>query len=530
MAKLCLSQIFPFNFQSADSLGILGYPDYELIGKSILKLVGPRTDIELLQTLITNTAKQSCNSAAQFILYSSDARCHAMMISFSACTRNTGLDQCLMVIRPSEAVSINTTVEESFCATATVSADPPYIIEILNKRFLERFGCTHEIVNGRSLRFLQGRNCPVWTSLLQTASQGQPARGAASICASWSQLPQQLQAEDVVCMPVVDAPNGLVRHIFIVFAPCMSPASSCDDVRDNGQKRIDAHTVVPRRKAFEEMPVMTREVLDQVSSLPLVQAAAAVGLSRTTFKKACRRLGLRRWKYLRGCKRRLDVDGADKEGKQSPSSSSAAEVLDQSSTAEDSDETIDVVGTGRLSPSLSAVPSTLVKKVPPSCSPPQWPAQKPLMDSDDCTTPPAVLHKAPPMSAVGVPSRPSRAAPSEPPAVDSDPETPLSGLPGPRPESPDWSASARAGPEPAPAPETCARVHDGWGAPWPPSGGGGWEAALSWTGGAELEVGGEARGGGGLAAEPWLDGAGAFVAGERAVREMLDAPWELESW
>ncbi len=49
---------------------------------------------------------------------------------------------------------------------------------------------------------------------------------------------------------------------------------------------------------------MTPELLNALEGLPLQQAAAAVGVSVTALKKACRRLGIARWGYRRGAGRR----------------------------------------------------------------------------------------------------------------------------------------------------------------------------------------------------------------------------------
>jgi hypothetical protein len=62
----------------------------------------------------------------------------------------------------------------------------------------------------------------------------------------------------------------------------------------------------PRRKpkdkgtVYPTTPVMlTREHVDGLQDRSLTQAAAAVGVSPTAFKRACRRLGVARWAYCR---------------------------------------------------------------------------------------------------------------------------------------------------------------------------------------------------------------------------------------
>lgn len=46
--------------------------------------------------------------------------------------------------------------------------------------------------------------------------------------------------------------------------------------------------------------VLTRAILESLFHLPLNEAAKHVGLSNTTFKKACRRFGVMKWPYRRG--------------------------------------------------------------------------------------------------------------------------------------------------------------------------------------------------------------------------------------
>jgi hypothetical protein len=46
--------------------------------------------------------------------------------------------------------------------------------------------------------------------------------------------------------------------------------------------------------------VVTLELLESLKGQPLPRAAAALGVSVTALKKACRRLGLARWDYYRG--------------------------------------------------------------------------------------------------------------------------------------------------------------------------------------------------------------------------------------
>ena len=74
------------------------------------------------------------------------------------------------------------------------------------------------------------------------------------------------------------------------------------------------HKIIPRRTCISQqaaegstraertaVPVLiSLELIHSLRGLPLQTAARAVGVSGTAFKKACRRLGMRRWEYRRG--------------------------------------------------------------------------------------------------------------------------------------------------------------------------------------------------------------------------------------
>ena len=50
--------------------------------------------------------------------------------------------------------------------------------------------------------------------------------------------------------------------------------------------------------------MITSAMIEALRGQPLPAAARAVGVSATTFKRACRRLGIRRWGFRRGPGRR----------------------------------------------------------------------------------------------------------------------------------------------------------------------------------------------------------------------------------
>jgi hypothetical protein len=62
-------------------------------------------------------------------------------------------------------------------------------------------------------------------------------------------------------------------------------------VYKRGKARLDGPTESVR---------VSLDVIEQLGSLPLERAAATLGLSATSFKGACRKLGIQRWPYFAG--------------------------------------------------------------------------------------------------------------------------------------------------------------------------------------------------------------------------------------
>ena len=313
----------PFSILAVNTQSVLGYNIDEIKGQSFLKFVGPETDWLLLQNAITGTIEFS-SSITQFILYDSYSKKRAVMVSCSPSNFHDMMHVCFVTISRSGAVSLQTVFDGSACPHALVSADPVNIINVVNSMFTERFGCSYALAHGRPLSLIQGANSVAWTALLSLACRGQVAFGLTSVYNPWSLPVKMPRTEEVVCLPVVEAANGPVRHILILFAPgvehgaaCCPNAVSHESLKesppaipashyDDTASSLPKTKIQPRRKAVDGSGagpspplIITRELLDSVRGLPLRRAAAAVGVSPTAFKKACRKLGLPRWHYQR---------------------------------------------------------------------------------------------------------------------------------------------------------------------------------------------------------------------------------------
>ena len=64
--------------------------------------------------------------------------------------------------------------------------------------------------------------------------------------------------------------------------------------------RSPMHSRAYTTNASPASVVVTLAVIESLRGLPLPQAARSIGVSATSFKRACRQLGVRRWQYTRG--------------------------------------------------------------------------------------------------------------------------------------------------------------------------------------------------------------------------------------
>ena len=313
--------------------GLLGYHPHEMNCQSILTFTGKRSDPRLLQSAIESMQ----GDKMQIILYDASGGERRLIISCSQYHNACVSDGCLINLYPSEAITLQDALTDSSRACTLISADAPHAIHMANDAFLDRFACSRSEVLGRPLHLFFGDSdleslAPLWGSdsdaasaLLCAAKEGRVARrspGAPDDFAEGGGAD-----DDVTCVPVVEAPNGPIRHLLITFGQPQPLGSADDDCSLSNASRT-AHrrarpppepssgpaarlrrseaTIMPRRKPGPDSTapppapvVVTQELLAGLADLPLYKAAAAVGISPTAFKKACRRLGISRWAYKR---------------------------------------------------------------------------------------------------------------------------------------------------------------------------------------------------------------------------------------
>eukprot|EP00291_Cryptomonas_curvata_P004314 CAMPEP_0172182052 /NCGR_PEP_ID=MMETSP1050-20130122/18177_1 /TAXON_ID=233186 /ORGANISM="Cryptomonas curvata, Strain CCAP979/52" /LENGTH=419 /DNA_ID=CAMNT_0012855439 /DNA_START=164 /DNA_END=1423 /DNA_ORIENTATION=- len=310
---------FPVLDVDCEILRLFGFEISELQGQSIFQLLGAKSDRIMLQDAIRATT-QSISSVNQFTLYDRNGECRALMVSCSPFFQQDCSISCLMNLEISDAISLSEAFEESYCPHVLVSTDYPHMVHMVNERFSEKIGCAPSQALGQALHNIQGLDQENWGSILAAASNGRVVRGSMRIYNPRFQFACAPGTDDVICVPVVEAPNGKVRHILVLFTPAEHETTESDDSPDS-DRTSSPHTasasppaehsdrlptILPRRKlctngtiAQAAPVVVTPELLDRVRGLPLKRAAEAVGVSPTAFKKACRKLGVCRWAYQR---------------------------------------------------------------------------------------------------------------------------------------------------------------------------------------------------------------------------------------
>ena len=312
----------PFIILNANSnlYEMFGFDVSELIGESILRLVGPKSDGIQLQSAIAQAGCSESNTR-HFVLYTNSGLDMNCMVSFDPCWRNECVVGCLINFWPSEAVTLMEALGQSKHPQILVSSESPYNIHIANEDFLSRFEFSRNQVLGKSLNSIipEIDISEAWRTVLSSALKGSVV--------SWNFDNNSLSRAPVsaILFPVVDSPNGRIRNILIQFpAPQAgfgpsSPSSNTDDICCTPSTSVPSaaaaspeclkdqgHAIFPRRRGrsagqpLQQPVVVTPESIRKLRGLPLQAAARALGVSATAFKRACRRLGLRRWTYKRG--------------------------------------------------------------------------------------------------------------------------------------------------------------------------------------------------------------------------------------
>ena len=320
--------------------------------------MGAKSDPRMLQKEIFEMTSQK----VQIMFYDSSGYERSLIISCSPFYESSNFIGCLIILHASEAITLQEALTESTFPRILVSSSAPYSIHMANDAFLHHVACSRCEALGRPLQtfstFIDLCEDPfkhenmdgfifevsaVWSGLLSLALDGR----VASHLLTSSDAIYEAKSEAVTLVPVVEAPNGHIRHLLITFGPRndadgrkeLSPEKTSGDSGPSTEALPGQSTAANRRGAAPQRPtagsaapaffvcptqrtagpaifprrkvnadgtlapaapvVVTRELVAALADLPLHEAAAAAGVSATAFKKACRKLGIKRWAYKR---------------------------------------------------------------------------------------------------------------------------------------------------------------------------------------------------------------------------------------
>jgi hypothetical protein len=320
-------ELLPSNTEFFET--VLGYSGKEIQDQSFMVMMGPKSDPELFRTEIMDTARTGKSSIAQFVLYDRQGTSHSMMVSFKPYNATGILDGCLIQIKQSIAITLQDAFQESSRSKAMISAESPYMIQMVNEQFSARMGYDRSQLLGQSLLRIQHFARADYEMLIHAVQNG--GAGCRQICGN---LAPGLLPEDASFIPIVDAPNGRIKHVLLLLEQPSStglgtthnpsalasaegfalPVSLQRGFLRCPTRHVTGPAIFPRRRRDgdgrggadganriqQSVPVIvTPELIRDLHGLPLFQAAATIGVSPTAFKKACRRIGITRWAYRR---------------------------------------------------------------------------------------------------------------------------------------------------------------------------------------------------------------------------------------
>ena len=317
----------PYTILATEDRDIFGYPRHEIVGSSILRLCGPKSDYSLLQRSIENTEKKK-TCTLQLALYDRNGNDKRLMISFEPVLIKNILVGCLVQFRPSFALLLKQVfkdVQETNYPHCLVSAAFPHNIHMVDDRFICALGSSRSDALGKNLlSFLSEKtqsDSIEWSSMLAAASQGAiDQRRMLFRCI------HGISEGNVICAPVVENENGNIRHILVLLASHLHESVDADggdhrlsEIEFESGLTIKNPAILPRRgpcangQCRKRQPVvLTQAVLNTLRDLPLQEAAHAIGVCATAFKCACRKLGLKRWVYRRRRGRGSGGSGSDR--------------------------------------------------------------------------------------------------------------------------------------------------------------------------------------------------------------------------
>ena len=353
-----------FNAETIDSVQgdcneYFGYGPSDLIGQPFSKLFGVKSDPTAFRNAILNAPLNS--DRLQVALYDRFGQYKPTML---ICDVDYIQERarCHIRLTRSSAITLQEALEPTSTPRALVSLQPPHIIQAINSELIGKFNLNIlDRVKGQMVDIFPGS---YWPSLVELAAEGRVVgqRYPKTDCSPH-------ETEVIVCTPVAEAANGWIRSVLVELAPCTANAGVRDPplphrrAEKRGpapQPRLERELAQETRESEEsrrrpppappiptppapspsgsaavlarprprprprvapgiepgtdpssaakrpaQQVVLTCGLIHSLRGQPLPLAARAVGVSATSFKRACRKLGIDRWEYTRGPGRTL---------------------------------------------------------------------------------------------------------------------------------------------------------------------------------------------------------------------------------
>jgi hypothetical protein len=294
---------------------ILGFSEQLLLGRTLQVFYGPTTDSARITSAIKASAFCTC-SILQVDFYKHSGACQTVSASFKPFYDTTGaLVGCSVLFETYQAITMEEALQGRGSPQVLVAADDSHYIQLACRLSIG-------LLENRSANLLRqpfasfASNPAHLSALLHSSAAGRIERGIVRMrTASLSDI-----ACGITCIPVVPRHGAQISHVLILLFPATIhgvalTATAIDtafpatpEASDASRSTVAAASAAghaspssaagnvlrhPPRSAFS-MPV-TLELLRSLGDVPLYRAAERLGMSPSTLKTTCRRLGLARW-------------------------------------------------------------------------------------------------------------------------------------------------------------------------------------------------------------------------------------------
>ena len=336
--------------RSARNKKILGFGEDTLRGCSIQIFQGPKTDANLMTSVIAD-CKSFKTSTIQIDLYDKLKQRHKILAILSPHSDALGvIVGCMLSIEPSRAIFLSKALEDSSNAKILVSSDPNGMIELVSKEFCREFSVLPDQILGKPVNSIS-KLFPFpdhLAALIAISAAGRAARGETVILSG----NRMALSCFVSCLPVVEELSGRIVYVLALFvrddsdnarsfkagrgsselsevrqdslgsgagagagaggaaAPAAGAAAGGDAGGAAGPGAGGARSGAGGAGAGAGatlLSTVTLEELRELLPLPMQQAAERLGMSVSSLKAVCRRLGIARWPRAGAAPAALDV-------------------------------------------------------------------------------------------------------------------------------------------------------------------------------------------------------------------------------